>query len=217
MRLFEGAKQLHVRELGPVPGVDELIAGVMELDLLSPDTITNEEVFFGTHRIVATNEFAKTPQKYAKAGRNDRLLELTVSTTEWLRTIYPACTPVLVQCATLPPGAELKWHIDSYLYQNESHKIHIPIATNAEAMYQSRQLGRLDDRHFEVRQAYEINNILLHRSVNHGETPRTHVVIDMMTNAAIEHFAKRNIDFFFTHHPANAKLEQTLLKATREA
>lgn len=210
MRVLDGAKQLHVRELGPVPCIEVLREKVLALDLTAEDTITTEQVFYGTHRIVATSDLATTPQKHARGARSSELRELSEPLVEWLKSIYPGCVPVLIQCATLPVGAELSWHVDSYLYQNEAHKVHVPIVTGDGVLYQSRAFGRQVDSHFEVGQAYEINNILFHRAVNHSLVPRTHVIVDMMPAKALQGYLDRGVDIFFTHHAANTRLEALL-------
>jgi hypothetical protein len=209
MRVFEGRVELTAKLLGRCPGFEVLKAGIMSMDLLSPDTITNENVFAGTHRLTAGNPYAPTQQKHSNIERSAELTRLTQPQVQFLERVYPGHVPVLIQCATLPVGAELLWHIDSYLYQNVSHKVHFAIATNPGARYECKDKMKLHrSYHFEEGCVYEINNILVHRSVNRGSTPRTHVIIDMMHAEQLAAFKAANVDFFFTYHAKNKENER---------
>ena len=209
MRIFDSNQELYVKPLGPVPGFEGLRSSVVStFDLLDPKTITDEEVFAGTHRIVASNPYASWDQQHSKATRKSELLVITDPIVSWLKTVYPTCTPVLIQCATLPVKAKLLWHVDCYLYQSVSHKVHIPIVTNLRARYESRLNGVERSFHFQAGRAYEINNILKHRAVNNGTNPRTHIIIDMMENDRIEYFTRLGLNFFFQYHDEHLKLDR---------
>ena len=211
MRLTEQNVELPYRKLGPVFGGDELVAAVTRtFDLLSPDTLVSERVFASTHRLVAENSYVprytEGPQRYSSSTRSKELFDLVQPQIEWLKTVYPTARPFVIQCATLPPGKKLLWHIDCYLYQSLSHKVHIPICTNDDAFYEYLD-GRTPNKvHFEVGQAYEINNIWMHRSSNSGTTARAHVIIDMLEQEGFD-LLDRGIDIVFTHHEANKQAE----------
>lgn len=210
MRLFENGKEILVRDLGEVPMIDELVQTITgTFDLMDESTRTDERVFFNTFRLVGANRFAKTPQKYASGERKEELNRIAQPAADWLQTVFPECTPVLVQVATLPENAELLWHVDCYLYQSVSHKIHIPILSNPTAAYEALDMNDGDRGHsfnFKVGRAYDINNIMMHRAVNYG-TPRAHLIIDMMETKKLELFQRAKVDFFFTHHPEHKRME----------
>lgn len=209
MRIFKGTAQLNVRPLGACPNFNMLKAKTLLLDLQSDATITNEKVFAGTHRLTATNKFAPKDQKHSSSARSDELFSIVKTQVSYLQQIYPGTIPVLIQCATIPPNTELLWHVDSYLYQNVSHKIHIPISTTPLAMYQCKDtMNMFRSYHFNEGHMFEINNILLHRAVNHGSTPRTHIIIDMMDAVELKRFEEADIDYFFTHHTENKAKEK---------
>jgi hypothetical protein len=227
MRTFdEAGKETLVRELGPVPNIKDVVTKITRTFNLEDEmTRTSERVFLNTFRLVAQNDamqkYFGTPQKHVVAPRKKALTIIAQPTVDWLQTLYPDCTPVLVQVATLPVGAELLWHVDCYLYQSRSHKVHIPIRTNPGVLYQTQDLYDDDkphDFHFEVGNAYEINNIMMHRAINKGDCPRSHLIVDMMETAAIEEWEAQNIDFFFTHHKENKLLEvEATLRAGRRS
>lgn len=209
MRVHENGEELYVKPLGEVPGFDQLKSSIEStFNLLDPSTITDEEVFAGTHRIVAPNPFATWDQKHTVLERKVELVKITEPLVAWLKTIYPTCTPVLIQCATLPVKAKLLWHIDSYLYQSVSHKVHVPIITNILARYEGRLNGVERSFHFQAGRAYEINNILMHRSINNGSKPRTHVIIDMMEAESAQELSKLGLNFFFKYHDENKQRER---------
>jgi hypothetical protein len=208
MRVFEGRVELTAKHLGLCPEFQKLQAAVTAMDLLSPDTITNENVFAGTHRLTASNPYAPLQQKHSVSERSAVLADLVQPQIQFLQRIYSGHVPVLIQCATLPPGAELLWHIDSYLYQSVSHKVHFVIKTNDDAVYECRDKFKVRrSYHFQEGHVYEINNILMHRSANRGDTPRTHVIIDMMPEQQLNEFRAAKTNFFFTYHGANKLAE----------
>lgn len=215
MRIIENSAELSIRKLGQVPGFEVLKDQITtSFDLLDRSTLTTEKVFFGTHRLVAANPLAEDIQRYSTADRTTELLDLATPTIEWLKTIYKQHVPILVQCATIPVGAKLLWHIDSYLYQSVSHKVHIPIVTNPNAKYECLRLQK-ESYYFMASEAYEINNILLHRSVNFGDTPRTHLIIDMIHEDKLFAFVSSGINPIFSYHLQNKATETRLLKAMK--
>lgn len=210
MRTFdEKGKETLLNELGEIDALETTKVVLSAFNIQDPRTLTSEKVFYNTHRLVADSHFFKAPEQQSLFNDRLNLTKITAPVVEFLTPKFPNCTPVLVQIATLPPHTELLYHVDCYLYQNESHKVHVPLFTNPEALYQT--IDEHDDErrdfHFRVGQVYEINNILYHRSVNRGDAPRTHLIIDFMNNSAIEYFENRSIDFFFTHHRKNKVLE----------
>lgn len=212
MRTFDSTgKETLLNRLGAVPNIDSLVEQITsEFNLQDTATLTTEKVFFNTFRLVADGEYFKAEPHQRLTPRRQALAAIGAPVLEWLKPMYPTARPVLMQIATLPAGATLLWHVDCYLYQSQSHKIHIPIRTNPGALYQTQDLYDSDaqhDYHFEVGQAYEINNIMMHRAINKGQAPRSHLIVDMMEEAAIAEWEAQGVDFFFTHHKQNKKLE----------
>jgi hypothetical protein len=208
--------EVPYRLLPPPPGIDHLVSTLTsDFNLLSEDTRTTEKVFFGTHRLLAVSpdveRFIASEQRYVSGVRFGGLYNLVKPQIEWLCQLFPSSRPFIVQCATLPVGKELLWHMDTYVYQSLSHKVHFPIITNTNSFYEFLENKARRQVHFGVGSAYEINNIWMHRSVNHGATPRTHVIIDMLEEEGWQRLYKGE-DIIFSHHEENKKAEREYFK-----
>lgn len=161
---------------------------------------TKEFVFFDTRRIVAKTPSIKTSdQKYTNLDFDYELFDLCQPILEEIKKYLPNSEPTLVQLATVLPGQKLKWHVDTYLYQQFSNKIHIPLYTNPGATYEI----FLENAHYEKINMTEsaiwnINNLVLHRSVNLGDTFRTHLIIDFIDKDVLNELEKLGINYF--HH-----------------
>jgi hypothetical protein len=116
-----------------------------------------------------------------------------------VKQYLPNAEPTLVQLATVLPNQKLTWHVDTYLYQQFSNKIHIPLYTNADATYEV----FLENKHYEKINMTEgsiwnIDNLVLHRSVNNGDSFRTHLIIDFIDNTVLAELEKLEVNYF--HH-----------------
>jgi hypothetical protein len=79
-----------------------------------------------------------------------------------------------VMLARMAPGGVIHPHIDANPAARWPHKIHIPIQTNPEVTF----FVDPDTHHFEVGQAYEVNNLGRHAVHNGGTTPRIHLIFE---------------------------------------
>jgi hypothetical protein len=161
---------------------------------------TKEFVFYDTRRIVAKTPFIKTTeQKYTNLDFDYELFDLCQPIIDQVKQFLPNAEPALVQLATVLPGQKLKWHIDTYLYQQFSNKIHIPLYTNPNATYEI----FLENAYYEKVNMTEgaiwnIDNLVLHRSVNTGTTFRTHLIMDFIDNDVLTKLEKLDVNYF--HH-----------------
>lgn len=214
MRVFEDGIELHSKCLGLVD-IAPIVSQITSLfDLTDSEFETIEPIFRNSYRIVGKNSFFTKPQLYSKADRKQELVDIVQPLMVWLAGIYPNHIPVLIQCATLPVGNKLGWHVDTYMYQNVSHKIHFPLISHENAFYESYDSkNQLKRSNFEVGKAYEINNIYPHRSVNYGPTIRTHIIIDMMDQNQLDAFVSEGVNFHHTHHPENKPAETAWLRS----
>lgn len=164
---------------------------------------TREFVFFDTRRIVAKTPFIKTTeQKYTNLDFDFTLFDMCQPIVDQVKQYLPNSEPTLVQLATVLPGQKLKWHIDTYLYQQFSNKIHIPLYTNTDATYEI----FLENAHYEKVNMTEgaiwnINNLVLHRSVNMGDTFRTHLIIDFIDKDVLTALEQLDVNFFHYNLP----------------
>lgn len=209
-------REVGYKVLGKVPSIESLMsAASAEFDFLSQETLTTEKVFADTHRLMAMNEsiakYVTENQKYVLGPRSLELFMMVQTQLDWLCSLYPTSRPFIVQCATLPCNKTLLWHIDSYIYQSLSHKIHIPLITNPFATYEFMQMKLERKVFFQVGNAYEINNIWMHRSSNFGRTARTHIIIDMLEEEGFQRLESGE-DIIFTHDSKNKAVELEYFK-----
>ena len=79
--------------------------------------------------------------------------------------------------ANLKPGGSIPPHIDSGPYFDKSNRIHIPIKTNSQVLF---QIGDLPSFHMEEGKAYEIDNCgSQHQVVNYSNEDRYHIIFDL--------------------------------------
>jgi len=211
MKVYQQNREVPFRQLDGVPGVEELASTVRgAFDLLSPQALVSEKVFIGTHRLIAMNPSIKMysvdTHNATYGNRAQELLDIVEPQVEWLRGFYPTACPLLVQVATLPPQATLLWHIDSYIYQSLSHKVHIPIITNPGATYNYMLGRRACSKHFAIGTAYEINNMFMHRATNNGPTPRSHIIIDFLEEEGYA-LLDQGVNVITTYHAGNKQTE----------
>ena len=90
--------------------------------------------------------------------------------------LEPGGEVIRAMAARMAPGAVIKPHRDSHPSFHASHRIHVPLATNARVRF------TIDGRphKFEVGRAYEINNQLTHSVMNKGSEHRVHFIFDYL-------------------------------------
>ena len=74
----------------------------------------------------------------------------------------------------LPPGAEIKPHIDEGESLKRCHRIHVPVVSNAQALF---MVGKLRF-HMAEGEMWEINNRRTHAVRNTGDAARIHLIMD---------------------------------------
>ena len=164
---------------------------------------TKEYVFYETRRIVGkTPHMMTTEQKYSTLDFDYDLLEICNPIIKEVQKYLPNSDPSLLQLATILPGQKLKWHIDTYLYQQFSNKIHIPLQTNEHATYEV----FLEDKTYKKEHMFQgsiwnINNLELHRSVNLGTASRTHIIMDFIDRDVLNILNDTGINYFHYNLP----------------
>lgn len=212
MEIKENGAPVPLKMLGTVPQFDELHKQITSRFQLDETSLVLEKVFMGTHRITAVDASAKryvdAPVHHTIIGREQQLFDVLEPQLIWLKRLFPTAKPLLIQVASIPPGKQLLWHIDSYIYQSLSHKVHLPIISNLHAAYEY-MIGRRHEKiHLQPGKAYEINNIMLHRASNYGTEPRVHVIVDLLEEEGYK-LLEDGVDIVFTHHPENKLKEQS--------
>jgi hypothetical protein len=95
--------------------------------------------------------------------------------------IFPNHTIVRGEIATILPGTYLKMHEDGFWFHKKSKRIHVPIYTNDKC----KQIIEQRLYHFNEGIIYELNNRIKHSAINSGETSRTHIILDLLSNIEI--------------------------------
>jgi len=106
----------------------------------------------------------------------DRLADVAVPLMDSIiaRWYPPGGRIIRAMAAKLLAGGKIDPHRDSHPSFALGHRIHLPITTNPRVRF------TVDGRpfKFEVGQAYEINNLLMHSVANKGTTDRIHFIFD---------------------------------------
>lgn len=83
-----------------------------------------------------------------------------------------------LQLAMMPPGSEIKVHVDKGRWVRLAHRVHVPIVTDDDVVFVSRVGGNMMRVPTKEGQAFEINNKSPHAVFNTGGTRRVHLLID---------------------------------------
>lgn len=168
-------------------------------DLTDPVYATKEHVFFDTMRIVADNNYnPKKNQIFSNLDFDHALNRISIPIVEEIQKVIPGCVPVLTQLATILPQQTLKWHIDVFMYQQFTNKLHIPIITNPNTFFEVFVDGKINRINMTAGGIWNIDNLAIHRSVNRGDAFRTHLIIDVMEETTLNELLDTGIDFFHT-------------------
>ena len=111
-----------------------------------------------------------------KGTSYDRLADVALPViNEIIESSYePGGTVLRAMAANLKAGGRINAHTDSLKSFHMGHRIHVPITTNAAVRYTIS--GR--PYHFEVGNAYEINNQRKHSVMNMGREDRISFIFD---------------------------------------
>jgi hypothetical protein len=101
--------------------------------------------------------------------RLDPLLRQATAAYGYSHSAFPR-----IMLARMQPGGEIRPHVDMNRAAAWPHKIHVPITTNPEVQFYVEP----ETYHFEVGQAYEVNNRVTHAVRNLGSTPRIHLIFE---------------------------------------
>lgn len=79
-----------------------------------------------------------------------------------------------VMLARLLAGHAIDRHVDGAGSNLLTHKVHVPLQTNKDALFTVEE----DTRHLDYGHAYEVNNIVRHAAANHGTEHRVHLIFE---------------------------------------
>ena len=178
--------------LGDVP--EKLITDVRNLAL----TIDWTKEVFNRNNDVLISKVVRTP------FNNSARAEIPQEQTDEVKTMIEVIKPVsdwmlgqfknhiIVKCeaTVLLPKTQLSYHVDPCWFHQHSHRVHIPIITNPDALW------CIEDRyhHFDLGGYYEVNNRIYHSFCNNGSQHRLHLLFDLMDNDVYSKSIEDNID-----------------------
>jgi len=91
-----------------------------------------------------------------------------------------------IMLAKLKAGGSVKAHKDGNEAATFPHKIHIPVVTNPNVTF----FVNPKLYHFEVGQAYEVNNLAVHYAENAGDEDRIHLIFEYFN---LDHLKTLNV------------------------
>lgn len=78
----------------------------------------------------------------------------------------------------LQSGGKVAWHVDEGPYYERHHRLHLPLITNPMSL----MFSGAASMHMPVGMLCGINNRVLHSAINAGQTPRVHLIVDVVIN-----------------------------------
>lgn len=171
-----------VRHLGPVAyePLRRAVTRISEATWQVEDAHkeNNFEVFHHTRHIIFRfiennrdpESFYATPAWDAWKGLLEPIMREAIAPYRFASPRFPKA-----MLARLQAGQRIDPHYDGAGSNLRTHKIHVPLVTNPEAVF----LVRDERVHLEAGNAYEVNNIVSHGGENLGEEDRIHLIFEV--------------------------------------
>jgi hypothetical protein len=102
--------------------------------------------------------------------------DLSKEIVDRVSELYPNCVFVRGEISALLPEIKILPHIDGKWFHEFSHRVHVPLITNARCM----NVFKNEKIHFDTFSIFEINNRVMHHAYNQGTEPRVHLIFDLM-------------------------------------
>lgn len=177
-----------VRDLGPVQ-IEELLDRLGRLSEQAWDVEDSRkqnrfECFHNTrhiiHRFTTGNRDVRdsyeTPAWLIWRDLLLPIMENAAAPFGYARNGYPKA-----MFARLEAGHVIDRHIDGAGSNLQSHKIHVPLISNPDAVF----IVGDESFHMPVGHAYEVNNIRPHGAANHGASDRIHFIFELFDASQI--------------------------------
>lgn len=156
------------------------------------DLLTKEEAFYNqSYRYEAVTKFFNEQSfYYSNLPPSSKITQDLKPYTDYLMTeVFPDYTIFRCQVVRLNPGQNVYPHIDPRYYHKYGKRIHLPLQVNNRSFH----------IHFRPEDDYEMSfskmtegvitdfdNITPHSAFNYGDTPRIHIICDIVKNTIIE-------------------------------
>ncbi len=116
------------------------------------------------------------------------IIDLCIPILKEILIYFPNARFIKGEMYCCRPGMTQSTHIDPKLMHRFCHRLHIPLLTNDQCFLQVEE----NHYHLETYKIYEFNNLLPHRSYNHGNSNRIHLIIDVMDSIIFNKFVIQN-------------------------
>lgn len=126
-------------------------------------------------------------------------------------------TLIYLDMSSVPPGAKLLPHIDYARFHQLSRRLIIPVVTNPKAVFALKTVNGIFNYNLKVGKIYEVNNQVLHTSINMGDTDRWHIIIDIIDNTAYEYLKKTDINAWGVDPSINFSFDQKIVNQLTDA
>ena len=135
---------------------------------------------------------AISPSKFDILTEEDAL-QLKEILLPWVEP-YVSDSEVIVylDVSSLPPNAKSKVHIDYSWFHLMSKRIRIPLVTNPRSVFAVLTDIGPKNYNLKVGNVYETNNSVIHTAANLGESPRWHIVADILDKRVYDYFVEQN-------------------------
>lgn len=200
----------------------------IDLELIEPvatyilETASNKNLRWDSNKNFEGSYWWTFPFCFRFTEYRNKMLEGTTGKIVALRELYNMLCPIFETIETLRPDLEIFYTEINYILPGESikpHKdngggldarhwflggacrIHVPLFTNINAIMTSGN----ESKHLPVGTIYEFHNNLDHYVVNNGDSPRVHLVIDLVPKnykPDLDYFLKRDV-FVSSAHITN--------------
>lgn len=179
-------KPARVRLLGAV-GIEELRREVARLS----ETVWAQEDGAKENKFRCFHHTRHVIFRFIAGNRNPRRFYSQPIWTVWQRMLLPVLAqaaapygfadPVYpkVMLARLEAGHGIDRHVDGGGSHPLTHKIHVPLETNPEAILTVDG----EDFHLQTGRAFEVNNLAPHGAFNGGRADRIHLIFEVFEGA----------------------------------
>lgn len=137
------------------------------------------------------------------------IIKLCLPLLSEINNIFPSHKFIKGELYYLPAKTTQNAHVDPKVFHRFAHRVHIPLLSNNSSYLQVNE----NVYHLDPFNIYSFNNVVRHRSINDGDTPRLHLVVDVISNIMHDMLRKENIDIWETEtEPSSSNMLSYYLK-----
>jgi hypothetical protein len=130
----------------------------------------------------------RNPEQKVYTKEQSELIKSVMPVVRDAVKLFPDYVPIRGEVVNLLPKKSLDLHIDTYWFHKHSKRVHVPLYTNDDSV----QIFENRNYHLNIGYAYEINNRIMHSAANNGQTPRIHIILDLLLRKKLKNLIKNN-------------------------